>query len=72
MHEKSPYMMIVLLGSLVMMMTASLVFHVPQNGEQLGLMSSIFDMKVQRINEGNTLHAPFLKMNQNFNTPLSQ
>ncbi len=52
MHEKSPYMMFALLGSLVMMMTASLVFHVPHNGSKGGLVSSILAMNTQSKNTG--------------------
>jgi len=47
MHEKSPYMMFALIGSLVMMMTASFIFHMPQNGIESGVMSNFFAMNLQ-------------------------
>jgi hypothetical protein len=50
MTEKSPYMMAALLGSMMLMMSASLVFYVPKNAADAGVMSSFFAMNLQRKN----------------------
>ncbi|MFA6080464.1 MAG: hypothetical protein WC753_03215 [Candidatus Gracilibacteria bacterium] len=56
MTEKSPYMMAALLGSMMLMMSASLVFYVPKNAADAGVMSSFFAMNLQRKNIGDDIH----------------